>query len=404
LPGDSTQDGGARGSALKLSGTVIALGLVSLLTDLSSEMIYPLLPAFLVGVLGAGAVSLGLIEGVAESTASVLKVVSGWWSDRMRRRKPLVLAGYGVSGAARPVIGLAASWPVVLALRFLDRVGKGLRTAPRDALICAVTPPPLRGRAYGLHRAMDHAGAVVGPLVAAGLMTALGLSLRRVFVLAVVPALFVMVVLLFFVPEPAGAAPTDPAAPARLSWGELDPGFRRLLVALALFTLGNSTDAFLLLRLGEAGLGPGAVALVWSLHHVVKTLGAYGGGRLTDRFGSRALIVCGWLVYAAIYLGFATSPSGAALVALFLVYGVYFALTEPAERAWIAALAPGRLSATAFGFYHGVVGLVALPASVLFGLLWKAFGPAPAFMTGAGLALAAALLLLVRVPGAAAAR
>lgn len=381
---------------------MVALGLVSLLTDLSSEMIYPLLPTFLVGVLGAGAVSLGLIEGVAECTASVLKVVSGWWSDRVRRRKPLVLLGYGVSGAARPVIGLAASWPAVLALRFLDRVGKGLRTAPRDALISAVTPPPLRGRAYGLHRAMDHAGAVLGPLVAAGLMTALGLSLRRVFVLAVIPALLVMVALLLFVSEPPPEAPTD--AGPRLPWGALDPGFKRLLLALALFTLGNSTDAFLLLRLGEAGLGPGAVALVWSLHHVVKTLGAYGGGRLTDRFGSRALVVGGWLVYAAIYLGFATSPSGAALVALFLIYGVYFALTEPAERAWIAALAPGRLSATAFGFYHGVVGLVALPASVLFGLLWTAHGPGPAFMTGAGLALAAALVLLVWVPGAPAAR
>jgi MFS family permease len=384
--------------ASRLPATVLALGAVSLFTDLSSEMIYPLLPAFLVGVLGAGALSLGVIEGVAECTASVLKAASGWWSDRTRRRKPLVLAGYGVSGTARPLIGLAASWPVVLALRFLDRVGKGLRTAPRDALIAGVTPPELRGRAYGLHRAMDHAGAVVGPLVAAGLLTALGVPLRQVFLLAAVPALIVMVVLLLFVREPPREEPPGPRAAAGARRGALDAGFKRLLAALAIFTLGNSSDAFLLLRFGEAGLSPAAVALVWSLHHVVKALGAYGGGRLTDRLGSRALVLGGWAIYAATYLGFALAPAGGALVALFLVYGLYFALSEPAERAWIAAVAPGGRAATAFGVYHGVVGLAALPASVLFGVVYRTVGAGVAFGVGAGLACAAAVVLVAMVP------
>ncbi len=379
-----------RPSPRRLPRTVIALGWVSLLTDLSSEMIYPLLPVFLTGVLGAGAAALGVIEGVAEATASVLKVVSGFWSDRVRRRKPLVLAGYGTSGAARPLIGLATSWVGVLALRFADRVGKGVRTSPRDALIADTVDPARRGRAFGFHRAMDHAGAVAGPVIAAGLL-ALGVPLRGVFLLAAVPAAAVVVVIVKGVEEPGAPAPRPPAGPAA---GSMGPGFGRFLAALVVFTLGNSTDAFLLLRLTDVGVPAAGVALLWSAHHAVKMGANLVGGRLTDRAGRRPVLLGAWALYGAVYAGFALAGSPAVLVALFLVYGAYFGLAEPAERAWAADLAPRGLRGRAYGLYHGAVGLAALPASLGFGLIWKAFGAPAAFATGAALALAAAALLL----------
>jgi MFS family permease len=317
----------------RLPRTVIALGAVSFFTDLSSEMIYPLLPVFLVGVLGASAVSLGLVEGVAEATAALLKVVSGVWSDRLRRRKPLVLAGYGLSGLARPLIGLAWAWPVVLFLRFTDRLGKGLRTSPRDALIADVTDPRLRGRAYGLHRAMDHGGAVLGPLVAAGLLAAAGLELGDVFLLAAVPAVLVMVILAVGVKEPERSAPRG--GPTGVRFQQLDRPYRRLLVAVLVFTLGNSTDAFLLLRLTDVGIAPALVAVLWSAHHVVKMIATYAGGRACDRWGPKRSVVAAWILYAAAYLAFGLIDSKSGLVAVFLAYGLYFGLSEPAERAWL---------------------------------------------------------------------
>lgn len=379
-----------------LPATVVALGLVSFFTDLSSEMIYPLLPVFLATTLGAGMLSLGLIEGVAEATASLLKVVSGLWSDRARRRKPLVLAGYTLSGSVRPLIGLATAWPHVLLLRFSDRVGKGLRTSPRDALIADVTPPTLRGRAYGLHRAMDHAGAVAGPLVAAGLLTLALLPLRQVFLWAAVPALLVVLILIFGVRESATSTPSErsPSAPRAGSLRALGQDYRRLLLALLVFTLGNSTDAFLLLRLSHVGITPHGVALLWSLHHLVKVVATYLGGRLCDRVGRRRMVLAGWLVYGGVYLAFALLAGRTGLIAAFLVYGVYFGLTEPAEKAWVADLAPAGLRGTAFGTYHAALGLAALPASLLLGLLWQAQGAPLAFGAGAALAVVAALLLL----------
>jgi MFS family permease len=377
---------------LALPATVVALGVVSLLTDLSSEMIYPLLPVFLTTVLGAGPQALGLIEGVAESTASLLKVVSGRWSDRARRRKPLVVAGYSLAGAMRPLIGLATTWPAVLLLRFADRVGKGLRTSPRDALIADATPPAQRGEAFGLQRSLDHAGAVAGPLVAAALLTFVGLSLRAVFLLAVVPAVAVVVVLVGWVRE----VPRDTVeAHGRIigAWRELGRPLHMVLAALLLFTLGNSTDAFLLLRLSSCGVSAAGVALLWSAFHIVKMLSAYAAGRVSDRLGRRPLVTAGWALYAVIYFAFAVADSQGAVIATFLAYGLYYGLTEPVERAWVADLAPPHLRGTAFGLYHGVIGLAALPASLLFGLLWQRFGATAAFLTGAGLALAATVLL-----------
>lgn len=382
-----------------LPQTVIALGVVSFLTDLSSEMIYPLLPVFLVDVLGAGALALGTIEGVAESTAALLKVASGWWADRMERRKPLVVAGYGLSGTVRPLIGLATVWPVVVVLRFADRVGKGVRTSPRDALIADVTDPGRRGAAYGLHRAMDHAGAVAGPLLAAGLLLIPGVTLRAVFLLAAIPAALVMLVLITKVREaPGEALGGDPAPSLREGYTQMGPSFRRLLGALIVFTLGNSTDAFLLLRLTDAGFTVEAIALLWALHNLVKMGANLVGGQLADRVDRRSLVIAGWMVYAAIYLGFGVTSQSLLLVALFLGYGTYFGLTEPVERSWVAALAPAGSRGAAFGLYHGAIGITALPASLLFGAVYAAAGPAAAFAMGAGLAVIAAMLLL-RVPG-----
>lgn len=374
--------------------TVVALGVVSLLTDLSSEMIYPLLPVFLVEVLGAGAVVLGLIEGVAETTAALLKIWSGWLTDRVGRRKPLVVAGYTLSSAARPLMGAVGAWPGVVVLRFLDRVGKGVRTSPRDALIADITEQGKRGTAYGFHRAMDHVGAVAGPLVAAGLLLLPGMSLRGVFYLAAVPAIAAVLVLVLAVREPARPDPSTPSegeTPVKI--GALGRNYRTLLIGVVIFTLGNSTDAFLLLRFSETGLTAGLIAVLWSVHHVVKVASTWIGGRLSDRIGPRPMVVAGWLLYAAVYMGFALTADRVALIGLFLIYGVYYGLTEPSEKSWVATIAPSRVRGRAFGLYHGSVGIAALPASLIFGLLYQQLGAPLAFATGAALALIATLVV-----------
>jgi MFS family permease len=377
----------------RLPRTVLALGMVSLLTDLSSEMIYPLLPLFLSSVLAAGALSLGIIEGVAESTAALLKLISGIWSDRVSRRKPIVVAGYTLSGLVRPLIGLATVWPVVMALRLTDRIGKGLRGAPRDALIADVTTPDQRGTAYGLHRSMDHAGAVIGPLVAATLLFVLELTLKQVFLLTAIPAAVVVVVLVSGVREGPRSDVPAAALTTLTGWSRVDRRFKHLLFAIGIFTLGNSTDAFILLYLSDLGVSAVAIATLWSLHHVVKMIATAVGGRMADRFSRRALLACGWLWYAAVYAGFALLRSPPAVITLFLIYGVYFGLTEPVEKTLVAELAPKSLRGSAFGFLHATVGITALPASLLFGLLWYSFGAAAAFVTGAVLATVAALML-----------
>ncbi|MCJ7725604.1 MAG: MFS transporter [Acidimicrobiia bacterium] len=375
-------------------GTVVALGFASLFTDFASEMIYPLVPAFLTDVLGVGALALGVIEGIAESTASILKIVSGWWTDRTARRKPFVFAGYGIAGAVRPLIGLATSWVAVVAIRFIDRVGKGIRTAPRDALIADATPPESRGAAYGVHRSMDHFGAVIGPLAAA-LLIWLGLTLRQVFLAAFVPAVFVIVIIARFVREP-GRDPNGTAGPRPVlrRWRDFGPGFWRLMAAVFIFTLGNSADAFLLLRLFEASVSLVWVAVLWSLFSLVKMAANLAGGRLSDRVGRKWLVLAGWTVYAAVYLGMALTSDIALLIALFLVYGIHFGFTEPVERAWVADLAPADLRGSGFGYYNGAIGIGALPANLLFGGIWAAFGPRPAFLMGAAFAGVAAIVLL----------
>jgi len=378
-----------------LSRNVVILGLVSLLNDAASEMIYPLLPVFLTTVLGAGPAALGMIEGVAESTAAFLKLYSGYLSDRVRRRKTWVIAGYAISNVIRPLIALAGSWLQVLALRFTDRVGKGLRTSPRDALIADSTPPGSRGTAYGFHRAMDHAGAIVGPLVATALLLALKDDIPTVFLLSFIPGTLAVVLLVAGLRE-REAAPAPAAAgsfSARTAWAGMPGGFRKYLLVLLLFTLGNSTDAFLLVRAQGLGVPVALLPAIWVALHAVKMAVSVPGGMLSDRQGRKAVIVAGWAVYAAVYAGFAVATAQWHAWALFAVYGVYFGLTEGVEKALVADLAPTHLRGSAFGLYHLTVGIGAFPASLLFGLLWQQLGPAAAFGFGAVLALLAGLLL-----------
>ncbi|MDI6795774.1 MAG: MFS transporter [Desulfatibacillaceae bacterium] len=379
---------------IRLPRTIWALGLISFFNDFASEMIYPLLPVFLSVSLGAGAAVLGIVEGIAESASSILKLVFGRLSDRLQKVRPFILGGYGLSGFVRPLIGIAVSWPVVMVVRFADRVGKGMRTSPRDALIASAAPLELRGRAYGFHRAMDHAGAVAGPLAAALLLSVFGMEIRQVFLLAAVPAVLVFLLVILWVKEPARVEVQDTGGQISLTgWKSLDHDYRRLLFALVIFTLGNSTDAFILLRLSHAGVPAAFIAVLWSLHHVVKSVSTYFGGRLSDRLGRRRLIRSGWLLYSLVYLCFAFLPGTTPLIIVFLVYGVYYGLAEPCEKAWVADLARTGQCGTAFGYYHGVVGLAALPASILFGWIWHIWGMAFAFSTGAIIALAASLLL-----------
>jgi MFS family permease len=379
---------------------VWVLGAASLLNDASSEMVYPLLPAFLTGPLGAGLVVVGLIEGVAEATASTFKVLAGSWTDRLRRRKPFVLAGYALSNLARPLIAFAGAWTAVLGLRFLDRVGKGVRTPPRDALIADATDPSARGAAFGVHRALDHAGAVLGPLAAALLLLLPGVVERDVFLIAAIPGVAAVAILLVGVREEpvGGSAGTPPAGRFLRDARALGPGFGRLLVATLVFVLGRPTEMFLLFRMKDVGVPVAWVAVLWALLHVVKAAGTWTAGPLTDRFGRRPLLVAGWLWHAVVFAGFGWLDSPTALVALFLAYGLHFGLVEPAERAWVADLVPARLRGTAFGCFHLAVGVGALPAGVLFGLAYQEHGAVVPFLGAAALAVAATALVLTLRP------
>jgi MFS family permease len=380
----------------KLPRQVWIFGWVSLATDAASEAIYPLLPFFLTQVLGAGAFSLGVVEGAAEAANSLLKIASGRLADRAREKRWLVLAGYGVSSAIRPFIAVARSWTAVLAIRVTDRVGKGVRGAPRDAMLAGFATEHSRGRVFGFHRAMDHLGAVVGPVLASFFLLAYPNAYRTLFALTIVPGAIAVALIFLIHEQPRSVAVQARPANAGGAAPRLDkfpPQFVQFMAVLALFTLGNSTDAFLLLRLSDIAHSVVYVPLMWAGLHVVKAGVSLVGGDWSDRVGRRTVIAGGWLVYATVYAGFAMSESLAALLAWFFVYGVYFGLAEGTERALVADLAPASRRGIAFGIYDAVTGLGALAASLLFGAIWTAWGAPTAFATGAGLAVAATTLL-----------
>ncbi len=367
------------------------LGWVSFFTDTASEMVYPLLPVFLTRVLGAGAMSLGIIEGVAEAANSVLKILSGWLADRTRSPKRLVLGGYALSSAARPFIAIASSWPQVLGIRFTDRLGKGIRGAPRDAMLASFADRSARGRVYGFHRAMDHAGAVAGPLLAAAFLFFYPGEYRTLFALTIVPGIVVILILLRVPNAPAAAAPVETSATAPLR--RLPRSFWKAMAVIFIFSLGNATDAFLLLRMTDLGIAAFWIPLLWSALHIVKSVSSVGGGALSDRLGRRTLIGAGWIVYALVYAGFAVFNTPVAVVMTFLSYGLFFGLTEGVEKAWVADLTPRGARGTAFGVYNAMLGAGSLSASVIFGLIWTRVSPEAAFMIGAALASAATALL-----------
>jgi MFS family permease len=381
---------------LRLPAAVVALGLVSLFTDASSEMIVPLLPAFLTVQLGASVTFFGFVEGVAETVASLLKLASGAWSDRVRRRRPLVLTGYALSAIARPVVALCVLPWQVLVTRSVDRVGKGLRSAPRDALLAAATPAGSRGWAFGFHRAMDHGGAMIGALLAAGLL-GLGLSVRSVFLWAAVPGLFAVITIVVAVKEqPGDMAHRCAERPSAIAPRHA-PELLRYLGVLGIFTLANSSDAFLLLKAGEAGIPLALVPILWLVLHVTKAATNLAGGRLSDRIGPLPVIRAGWLVYGLVYalFGFATSPWQ--VWGLFAVYGLYHGLTEGAEKALVAHLAPSGGHGRAFGLYHALTGLLALPASFWMGMVWQHFGSRAAFLACAAISVLSVSLLWAMV-------
>jgi len=386
---------------------VIALGWVSLLTDVASEMIFPLLPRFIDTELKAGKLGLGVIEGIAESISALMRLPSGALSDRMARRKPLILVGYGIAGLVRPLMGLVVAPWQALCVRSLDRFGKGMRGAPRDALIAAVTTPDRRGWAYGYHRAMDHAGAAVGPLLATAFLWFFPGELRTLFLLALIPGIAVMLVVWFGVKEEslpaANENESDDAerSQRKMSWSlaQFPSRFRWLLLALAVFTLGGSSDAFLLLRAEELGFAAWQLPILWCVFHIAKSAANRWGGRLSDKFDPRILLVAGWLLYAGIYLGFGWATNVLHAAGLFFVYAIYYGLVEPAEKTLISRSVSPELRGTAFGWFDLTTGLMAFPASAVFGYLWKEpqFGAHVAFAFGAALALLAAVLLVATV-------
>lgn len=387
-----------------LPRNVFAIGLVSLLNDASSEIIYPLLPIFLANSLGASARAIGTIEGLAESVASLLKLFAGYLSDRLAKRKVLVVAGYSVASLARPFLAFAQTWTQVLAIRLTDRVGKGIRTAPRDAMIADTVRVEQRGIAFGFHRAMDHAGAVIGPLVGYLLVILFVANVKspttgefsRIFLVASVPALMAVLVAMFFMRESPQQSPGKSQIKS-LSLRGFDSNFKRFLLVLALFTLSNSSDSFLILRAMNSGVSVAVVPLLWAAHHGTKVLSSLFGGDLSDRLGRKRLIVSGWILYAAVYAGFAFATNQASLWVLFLVYGIYFGLSEGAEKALVADLVRPEQRGTAYGLYNLAFGVTVFPASFLMGMIWDWKGPAVAFLASAVMGATAAVLLLIFV-------
>ncbi len=394
----------------RVSPNVIWLALVSFFTDISSEMTLTTLPLFLTDVLGVRTAIVGLIEGLAETTASIMKIFSGYISDRIGKRKWLTFAGYGLSAVSKPFLYFAASWEAVLGIRFADRLGKGIRTAPRDALIADSAGEANRGASFGLHRAGDTAGAFVGLALAAGIIYAsqrFGLAMTRqtyqtLVLIGIIPAFIALLILGLFVREVV-AGPRE-GERVRLTLRGFSPRFKAFLVIIILFTLGNSSDAFLLLRARNVGLSVFQISLMLVAFNLIYALISAPAGALSDRVGRRRLIVAGWLVYGLIYLGFGLARAGWHVWALYAAYGIYYGAVEGTAKALVADIVPADKRGTAYGVYNAAVGLSAFPASFIAGVLWQGvggwqgFGPSAPFYFGAALALLAVVLLVLWMP------
>jgi MFS family permease len=395
---------------LSLPRNVLALSAVSLLNDTSSEIIYPLLPAFLALTLGASPFAIGLIEGFSESIASLLKLASGYLSDRFGTRKLPVFLGYSLAAITRPFLAFVATWQQVLVVRMTDRVGKGIRGAPRDALIAGSVPQEERGMAFGFNRAADHLGAVVGPAVgflllywiATDASNPTAREFQHVFLYASLPVILGLGVIVFFVREEKRPVPAATNGTLKFSLREFDGNFKRFLVIISIFTLSNSTDAFLLLRAEQAGVVPAFLPLLWMVLHLSKVVSSLIFGHASDLIGRKKLIVAGWAIYALVYVGFAFVSSAWQAWALFIVYGTYFGLSEGVEKAMVADMVEEEKRGTAYGFYNLAFGITVFPASLLFGWIWNEYGSDKAFLISSGISVlaAAALLFTIKTPKA----
>jgi len=376
-----------------VGANVLILGLVSLFTDMSSQMVFPLIPLFLTATLGASATVVGIIEGSAEAVASLLKVFSGYWSDRIKRRKPFVLLGYGISSLMKPLFAFAFAWQSVFVIRIVERVGKGLRNAPRDAIIAESSAGDVRGKAYGIHRAMDGIGSTLGAVLAYILLLSLGFS--DIFLLAGVPA-FIAVLLILFVKEREKVPSTDRPAPKsiRISFRELPPKLKQFIAVSTVFTLGNFGYAFLLLRALDIGLSDRTAILLYITFYVVYTIVTIPAGTISDKIGRKPVIIIGYVLFGTTSLGLAVVTNLSGIVWLFALYGVFYALIDGVQRAFVVDLSPPDLKATALGAFHTATGLAALPAGAIAGILWDVISPETTFLYGFALSITAAVLLL----------
>ncbi|HXE97378.1 MAG TPA: MFS transporter, partial [Dongiaceae bacterium] len=379
-----------------LGKNVFFAGVVSFFMDISSEMIYPLMPLFLANVLGINKSMIGLIEGIAEATASMLKVFSGWLSDRLGQRRNLMIAGYAVSTLSRPVIALAGVWQQVLAARFIDRLGKGIRTAPRDAIIAESTESTHLARAFSFHRAMDTVGAVVGPAIAMLLLQLHSGNYQMVFWLSMVPGVMAVLTIILFIRDKKEARHTAAERP-RLTFRHFDWRMKFFVLITAIFALGNSSDAFLILRAEQVGIAPVMIPAVYLTFNLIYSLSAIPAGIAADRFGKKPLILLGFLLFAALYYGFAVAGTPASIWVLFSCYGLFMGLTEGIQKGFLATIIPPDFKATAFGVHATAVGMATLPASLIGGLLWDRVSPAATFYFGSATATVAAALFLILI-------
>ena len=373
---------------------VFAAGLVSFFMDVSSEMVYPLVPLFLANVLGVNKSVIGLIEGIAESTSSLLKVFSGWFSDRIGRRKGLMGVGYAVSVLSRPLIALAVAWQHILASRFIDRLGKGIRTAPRDAIIAESSDPGVMGRAFGFHRAMDTLGAVIGPALAFFLLSAFTGDFRKVFWVSMIPGIIAVALIIFLIKERKKVLPERHERP-KLTLAHFDWRFKFFVVITTLFAIGNSSDVFLILRSQQLGITTAMIPVVYLTFNLVYALSAIPAGIAADRFGKKRVVLVGFILFALIYYGFAVAGSATAAWVLFGLYGVFMGLTEGVQKAFLTTIIPPDFKATAFGVYNTAVGLALFPASLIGGWLWDRVSPAATFYYGSAMAAVSTLLFIV---------
>ena len=375
-----------------LTRNIFLLGLVSLLTDVSSQMVFPLIPLFLTTVLGAGASVVGVVEGAAETTASLLKVVSGYWSDKIKRRKPFVLFGYSLSSITKPLFAFAHVWSFVLFIRVMERIGKGLRTAPRDALVAESCEESVRGKAYGFHRAMDGIGSIIGAALAFLLLPILGY--RNVFLVAFIPGIIGAFAVLFVREKNAPAKEKTKGTPVKVSFKRLPVNLRLFIIVSSLFAMGHFGYAFLLLRAKNIGLADHTAILLYVLFYIVYTLCSIPSGMLSDRFGRKPVLIAGYLLFAVTSLGLMFTSNIYTILIFFAIYGLFYALIDGVQRAFVVDLAPENLRATALGTFHTAIGVVALPGGYIAGMLWDKINPEATFLYGFILAVLSTILFI----------